>query len=612
MENSPQKRPQGLLSHILYTLFWRIIHPLRSQKAFILFMVLLSGISVGIVHRPHDHFLHYFLCWGIDIYLLALLIDICPPRMARLCKILLYGIAYLTAIVEIYLFLRFNLLISPTVLTLLKETNSTEIGEFLHGTIRSKAFGQTGIIFLPLILLNVCVERWGREIRRSLYTLLSGLPLYHSVQVLKILFRRVSAIALCLLLSTGFGNWLSEKRALISFMLNTQSDGAEKIPERHFFTPYYRTMLSMHLASMAHHEIDKTLANMARMHIDSCAKTCPNIVVVIGESYNKHHASLYGYGLPTTPLLSARQTAGELIVFEDVTTPWNLTSNAFKAFLSTHSSDTPGNWTNGILFPAIFRRAGYRVAFVTNQFFKSASQSAIDFNGSFFLNDSRLDSLCFDYRNSFRSNDDMGITTLLARYTPAAHNLYLLHLWGQHMEYDHRFPKKCTIFHASQYRCPELNLTQRRIVAAYDNATHYNDKVLNSIFNYFSRQDAIVIYFADHGEEVYDDGVLQYGRCHDDHPSEAIIRHEYEIPFLIWGSPTFQKRHPRLFDRLRKARLFPFSHDDLPHLLLGLASIATPCYDATRDPLSPQFKAHHRMLRGGTIDYDSIKALHSH
>jgi len=165
-------------------------------------------------------------------------------------------------------------------------------------------------------------------------------------------------------------------------------------------------------------------------------------------------------------------------VFDDVITPWNLTSSAFKAFLSTHSADQPGTWADGVLFPLLFRRAGFKVAFVTNQFYKSVSQGSIDFNGSFFLNDPHLDSLCFDFRNRFRSRDDRSITHLLEDYTPGRRNLYLLHLWGQHMEYDRRFPPEQAHFRSEDYDRPDLDGVQRQIVADYDNATRYNDAAI--------------------------------------------------------------------------------------------------------------------------------------
>ena len=84
-----------------------------------------------------------------------------------------------------------------------------------------------------------------------------------------------------------------------------------------------------------------------------------------------------------------------------------------------------------------------------------------------------------------------------------------------------------------------------------------------------------------------------------------MIRHEYEVPFMIWGSRKFRRLHPELFEHIQTAQHHPFSHDDLPHLLLGLAGIKTSHYKAHRDPLSPQFRPQRRLLRGN-INYDEV------
>ena len=59
----------------------------------------------------------------------------------------------------------------------------------------------------------------------------------------------------------------------------------------------------------------------------------------------------------------------------------------FKDVLSTHSTDQKGSWIDGVLIPGVLKKAGYKVAFITSQFYKSPNLGVVDFNGSFFLND---------------------------------------------------------------------------------------------------------------------------------------------------------------------------------------------------------------------------------
>ena len=121
----------------------RIGRPLWRQASLIVFMGLLAAVSTLMVHRPHSQMEHYLLCWVLDLYLLALLVDNLPRRFGRWVEMAAFAVAYVLSAVEVFLFLRFNLLLSPTVLTLLSETSADESSEFLSAMVRSNAFWQT-------------------------------------------------------------------------------------------------------------------------------------------------------------------------------------------------------------------------------------------------------------------------------------------------------------------------------------------------------------------------------------------------------------------------------------------------------------------------------------
>ena len=59
-----------------------------------------------------------------------------------------------------------------------------------------------------------------------------------------------------------------------------------------------------------------------------------NVVLVFGESYIKSHASLYGYEHNTTPYMIMERDHGNLIVFNDMVSPYNATSTVQKNFFS--------------------------------------------------------------------------------------------------------------------------------------------------------------------------------------------------------------------------------------------------------------------------------------
>jgi heptose-I-phosphate ethanolaminephosphotransferase len=47
----------------------------------------------------------------------------------------------------------------------------------------------------------------------------------------------------------------------------------------------------------------------------------------------------------------------------------------------------------------LFRKAGYKVTFLTNQFLPQAKEAVYDFSGGFFINNERLSAEQFDVRN---------------------------------------------------------------------------------------------------------------------------------------------------------------------------------------------------------------------
>jgi heptose-I-phosphate ethanolaminephosphotransferase len=333
------------------------------------------------------------------------------------------------------------------------------------------------------------------------------------------------------------------------------------------------------------------------------------IVLIIGESYNKHHAQLYGYDLPTTPRQLVRQRTGQLIAFSDVVTPWNLTSFVFKHMLSTHVIGQEGQWSDYPMMPVVFRKAGYDVTFLTNQFLPKAKDAVYDFSGGFFLNDPEFSKRQFDTRNSRTYRYD---ETLLKAYDalkgkPAKGRLTILHLMGSHVDYRARYPKQRQYFTPSMYQRPELTDKQRRILSDYDNSLRYNDSILWAITQRFMDKDAVVIYVPDHAEEIFDGKPYMYGRMHGANIDYRLARNEMEIPFWIWGSPRYIERHPYGWEAIQDAKDRPLMTDVLPHLLLYLGGISTPLYHPEYNVITPEYNTRRPRILKGVTDYNKLK-----
>ena len=143
------------------------------------------------------------------------------------------------------------------------------------------------------------------------------------------------------------------------------------------------------------------------------------------------------------------------------------------------------------------------------------------------------------------------------------------------MAYKQRYPSDRRYFHADDYnqQRSDLNVSERSVLAHYDNAILYNDSIVNQIVKRFKNQDAIVIYMPDHGEECYEGNRGFICRKHSAAIDYDLARFEFEIPFWVYCSKKYIANHPEVFREIKAAKNRRFMTDALPHMLLYLAGI---------------------------------------
>ena len=105
--------------------------------------------------------------------------------------------------------------------------------------------------------------------------------------------------------------------------------------------------------------MDKNLETEELLRDDS---NIPWVVFILGESTDRNHMQLYGYRLPTTPLLSTRHERGEIFRFNDTIACANNTSPAMSKIFTFAEKDDPKNdWYLKANIFDIVRRAGYHM-----------------------------------------------------------------------------------------------------------------------------------------------------------------------------------------------------------------------------------------------------------
>lgn len=373
-------------------------------------------------------------------------------------------------------------------------------------------------------------------------------------------------------------------------------------------TPYVRVLHGIAYNSfLSGQELETLVSSVSATTVGSCSFRCPFILLVIGESYNKHRSSLYNKNeLPNTPRLQGRVETGNLVLYDDVVAPYNNTQLVLRNVFSMWDDSCTDSWASHSLFTAIFKKAGYNVYFVTNQFTVNSRDRWNNLGGTLF-NNFKLSELQFTGRNTYEHQFDLelleDIPDSVALFSKPT--LLIVHLLGQHVVYDDRFPAEFNRFSPSQVTAGFGGEEGRKITADYMNATYYNDFVVDSLFRMFDRQDMIAIYLSDHGEEVYD-WRNKYNRTGEADLLPQIARYQYEIPFMFLMTDTFQKRHPDIADDVRNNAGKPFITNNLSDVLLHLGGISAKDYHEENDVLSPNYKTKRKRIIRDAVDYDEL------
>lgn len=566
-------------------------------------------------NKGQDVYDNLWLELFLDVYFACAVLTVIPAKVRRWVSLALYVVLYGVALTDVFCFWKFGSVISPSMLMLVGETDSREAGEFLSTYLSLDVLSSPVAWIMLLFILHSLVD-----LRKPLCRLLKVdyaklqarfhfgfLRFFHRYM----LYPECGMLVLALLAWSVVTSW-GNKRGMARLMTADTIGSIEHIltePDHgEFYLPIYRLAFSVYSNHLASQQVDKCVAASKRVVVDSCSFRSPTIVLIIGESYSKAHCQLYGYPQKDTPRQRRLERGGWLTKFNDVVSCWNLTSFVFKNVLSMHVVGEKGEWCDYPLFPELFRKAGYQVTFLTNQFLLAAGQAVYDFSGGFFLNDPVLSKAQFDLRNTSLHRFDEGLLSDYDNFLNEGkinlkgNNLIIFHLIGQHVSYNTRYPKDRAKWHADDYKELRPDIAgdhyRRRMIAAYDNACLYNDSIVTQIVKRFEDKDAIVVYMPDHGEEIFEPGRDIICRNHSAAVDWPLAHYEFEVPFWIWCSRKYAHREPEVFKAIKDAKNRRFMTDALPHMMVWLAGISSKDYNDKYNLLSPNYdESRPRVLK---------------
>ena len=587
-------------------------------RIFVILIVLNTIVLLGSQYYVYTK--HWDLYWFssffyresllcVSYFLIFSLLSLLPHSFSRIIAYTIFVLSLLFFIIDVFLLYTFDSNLNSYLVIVALETNPQESAEFLHNYITFSLCVLYAFFGLMIILL------W-RKIK----------PFSPSKKILY----RIYAVFVCLLCAV--------LAMIFTHTKPLNEDWSDMI--YNYTKQIYRAIENTRGFIKEYKKLNANFDNLAQsLQVKKAKNNIDNIVLVIGESTQRGKLSLYGYPLPTTPLLDNLKDSkpNNLFVFSDVISPHAQTHESLSLSLTLANQDSQGiqtihkkfskkQWYEFLNIIDAFKLGGYHTISISNQepvslFGNAAATILKRADEAIFVNvNDKMSTTKFDesileilkneqleqegLQQGADENTEQKLESSLTHTKPI---FYALHLMGNHAKYYNRYPTNFAHFTPKDMLCQEDNSPQKSANIEenmhYDNATLYGDFILSEIIKRFERSDSIVIYFSDHGEEIYD------FRNFIGHSDSKISRFMVEIPFIIYVSDSFIQKHPQLYKRIQKAQNQKYMNDDLMHTLLDIAGISLNGYESQSSLLATNkafLKSRMRKVgdKSNVKDYD--------
>ncbi len=444
---------------------------------------------------------------------------------------------------------------NPSTIYILLETNISEAREFMSSYFNATLLIFTGILFLPVLVIMPFIVKQ----TRFFSWFISPPKIYK-----RVLLAFIGAIAITTTLK------------LTGIIVQN--------------LPYLFVKTSIQYAEQTQAYDDLGLTDKIGNFKNSIRKRSENnetFVIIIGESLTSHKMSLYGYDRATNPKLEAIKD--ELVIFDDVISPSTYTIKSLeKALTMANYEDSTAIYKGSII--QLFNSVGFKTFWISNQRPVGINENLLTkissaADESVFVNISNY--------NMITSFDE----ELLEPVQEALDDDYpkkvlFVHLLGNHIDYDKRYPKQFEVFKTLDDKYQDIE----DVIDSYDNATIYNDFIVSEVIDKMKAKndESFLLFFSDHGEEVYETQD-EFGHFLGDASKPM-----YDIPFVLWQSDKFKENRPIRFRPHREYMI-----DDLIHSIGHLANIKFEGYEAKRSVFSIYFKKRIRHILGD-INYNKL------
>lgn len=312
-------------------------------------------------------------------------------------------------------------------------------------------------------------------------------------------------------------------------------------------------------------------------------------VVIIGESTTRNNMGIYGYYRDTNPNLN--RVKNELYLFKNVISPHIQTILSLDKVLSMGDYHYPESNKLGTVIQ-LANQAGFETYWLSNQKPIGAYESLVSLYAKASKNRFYVSNI-YEDANKY---DEILLPKLKETIIEkASKKMIFLHLEGSHISYHKKYPQSFNFFTdepKTQFKTEEAH----QIINEYDNSIRYNDFIVSQIIEMVknANKNSYVIYFSDHGEEVFKD--YEYFGHHESIGSNAM----FEIPFIVWTSDKYNKKSTiNFYDQLERK----YNLEDFIYSFSEISRIKFDQFQPTKSIFNTDFQFKKRIILKD-VDYD--------
>ena len=316
-------------------------------------------------------------------------------------------------------------------------------------------------------------------------------------------------------------------------------------------------------------------------------------LVIIGESQNKNHMSVYGYERNTTPWLNSMKDDSNFIFFNHAYACHTLTMKALSQALTESNQYNNKSFAKSYSLVDIAKAAGFETYWISNQAKYGTFSSPVSVIAEM-----------ADHQIWLNIDDNTGIVydeEILLNLDKVNKNtgkkIVFIHLMGNHWEYKKRYPEKFS----NEFVEDQSNIIDKaknkNKLNEYDSSMLYNDYVVKRIFEYAKQNWNLynMIYFSDHGEAVLSD---------NKHIPGLFELDMIEITVYIYCSDEYVNTFGNKFNSLKKRNKVFFTNDMMFDTIINIWNVESNVYEPKYDILSNEFVISKNELR--SLEGDKI------